>query len=128
MLTLSNFWFTIVNLGLGIVITWSVSTLWRIACAALFGLFYNDRLTWEESQNMALIVNSSSAFDACITSGGLLVHRRKIHASPQRDRAKTTLVVLAVVGFLVTGLNYGLPVLVALIPNANQGLVIPHDC
>src|ERR1700733_13349422 len=70
MLTLTTFWLNFINLALGGLIAWSLSRLWRIACATLFQAVYNERPSWEESQNFALIVNSKTALEGCMASGG----------------------------------------------------------
>jgi hypothetical protein len=128
MLTIPTFWFTVVNIAIGALVAWSLSNLWRMGCAALFRIFYKDQLAWEESQNMVLIVNCRSALDCILSSTEILFRRRKITSTPQRRRAKFTLVVAIIVAAFAVALNFALPVIVALVPTTDYGRIVPYDC
>jgi hypothetical protein len=77
---------------------------------------------------MVLIVNSKSALDGVMASGGLLLRRRNLSSSPRRSRAKVALIAVCSVAMITIALNFGLPLLIALIHTTSYAPVIPHDC
>lgn len=128
MLTIDSFWSTVINLGLNSLIAWSLSRLWRVACAVIFRAVYNERPSWEESQNTALIVNNKAALDGFFNASGLLVSRRASPGGWKTGKSRTALIVIAFTALIIFGLAVSFPFYVAFIPVSNQGLVVSNDC
>jgi hypothetical protein len=74
---------------------------------------------------MVLLVNCKSHLDGAITSGELLFHHQNDLPTPQRSRVKATLIITCIMSYAILGLNYMLPVIVALIPSTSHVLFVP---
>jgi hypothetical protein len=125
LLTVNTFWSNFINVAVGGLVAWSLSRLWRITCALVFRVTFRERLSWEEGQNVALLVNSKSALEAGIDATQLITARRKILKTSWKNKATITAITVVVIALLVVCLTLTFPLLVALIPVAKQGLVAP---
>src|ERR1700722_11669545 len=95
MLTVNQFQFTVLSSGITLLASWVLSRLWRILSFLLFrNIFERSKSSLKESQCAALIVNSNAAFDALLTSFGLIQRGREATRTLVKIAVALTLILL----------------------------------